>query len=357
MIQKIKKSPEVIDLFCGIGGLTHGLRLAGLNVVAGIDIDASCKYPYETNNDAIFIENDIELITSQTINSYFNDNSLKILVGCAPCQPFSTYTHRYRKKGRLGDKWKLLNLFAQKIDDIYPDIISMENVPELKHESIFHEFVQSLINKRYHIHYSVAFCPDYGVPQLRKRLVLLASLHGDIKLINPLFTKDTYKTVKDTIGELSPIENGERSKEDILHYCSKLTKINMQRIKASVPGGSWRDWDDSLQLNCHKKITGRSYLAIYGRMSWEKPSPTITTQFYGYGNGRFGHPEQDRALSIREGALLQSFPPEYKFISPDCSPNTRSLGVKIGNAVPVELGRAIGVSILTHIKESVFCLK
>ena len=130
-----------------------------------------------------------------------------------------------------------------------------------------------------------------------------------------------------------------------------MNSINLKRIKQSRPGGTWKDWSEDLQLKCHKKETGKSYGAVYGRMCWDEPSPTITTQFYGYGNGRFGHPEQDRALSYREGALLQSFPIDYKFVDQDNIFNRKELGIHIGNAVPVELGRAIGISIQNHLNE------
>ena len=123
------------------------------------------------------------------------------------------------------------------------------------------------------------------------------------------------------------------------------------RIKNSHQGGTWRGWDESLQLKCHKKNSGKSYGSVYGRMSWDKPSPTITTQFYGYGNGRFGHPEQNRAISLREGAILQSFPPDYVIVEPNEMFRRKIIGTHIGNAVPVELGRAIGKSILNHIGE------
>ena len=130
-----------------------------------------------------------------------------------------------------------------------------------------------------------------------------------------------------------------------------MSAINLKRIRQSVPGGTWRDWDDKLKLKCHKKDSGKTYGSVYGRMRWDEPSPTITTQFYGYGNGRFGHPEQDRALSLREGAILQSFPNDYVFVDNEHQFKLRDIGIHIGNAVPVELGRAIGLSIKEHLKE------
>jgi DNA (cytosine-5)-methyltransferase 1 len=337
-----------IDLFCGIGGLTHGLKMAGINVVAGVDINHACKYAYEKNNDAIFINKSILDISSDELLNLYPKNAIKILVGCAPCQPFSKYTQRYRKDGHKDDKWKLLYYFGELIEKVLPEIVSMENVPELIHEEVFNDFTSKLKKIGYYVSSSIAYCPDYGVPQSRKRLVLLASRLSDIKLIEPLYKKENYRTVRDVIGGLPPIADGECNDKDIMHQASKLSQINKERIKQSVEGGSWRDWDEKLQLSCHKKTTGKSYPSVYGRMCWDAPSPTITTQFYGYGNGRFGHPEQNRALSLREGALLQSFPLNYEFIEDGKQFNKKELGIHIGNAVPVQLGRAIGISIKEH---------
>ncbi len=341
----------VVDLFCGIGGLTHGLELSGLQVMAGIDIDPSCRYAYETNNNAAFIEADIERLLSDEIKRFYPEGAIKVLVGCTPCQPFSKYTQRYRKNGQRGNKWSLLYSFAEKINDINPEIVSMENVPELSMQSVFGDFQEVLVEMGYHIWWDIVYCPDYGVPQRRRRLVLLASLLGDIALIAPQYSPETYLNVRDSIGSLPPINAGQASKYDLLHCSAQLSEINLERIKQSRPGGTWRDWDESLKLSCHKKESGSTYPSVYGRMSWDKPAPTITTQFYGYGNGRFGHPEQNRALSIREGAILQSFPKDYAFVPPGAPIVKRELGIHIGNAVPVNLGKAIGISIQRHIGE------
>ncbi|GMO31018.1 MAG: DNA cytosine methyltransferase [Termitinemataceae bacterium] len=343
--------PYIVDLFCGIGGLTHGLLLSGLNVIAGIDIDESCKYAYETNNKTIFITADISELSSEKIKNLYPKNQIKVLVGCAPCQPFSRYSIRYQKKGYTDNKWKLLYSFKDKIENICPEIVSMENVPELSKKTIFKDFEKTLINMGYHVSWKVAYCPDYGVPQKRRRLVLLASMFGDISLIPPQCTPDNYFSVRDAIGSLPPIEAGQALETDILHCSAALSKTNIKRIKKSGPGGTWRDWSKKLQLTCHKKASGGTYPSVYGRMYWDEPSPTITTQFFGYGNGRFGHPEQNRALSIREGAILQSFPTDYVFIKPNEQISKRELGIHIGNAVPVNLGKAIGESIKKHIME------
>ncbi|MDD3252668.1 MAG: DNA cytosine methyltransferase [Lachnospiraceae bacterium] len=341
-----------IDLFCGIGGLTKGLNMAGINVAAGFDIDESCRFAYEINNKTQFICQDITNLKVEDIEQYYPENSIKALVGCAPCQPFSKYSSRYRKDGYKDDKWKLLYSFKRLVEESMPEIVSMENVPNLVNEDVFDDFVNALIEQGYHVEYQVVYCPEYGVPQHRKRLVLLASRLGDIHLIPPIYEKGNYPTVRMAIGELPHISDGETCKSDVLHRSSGLSKINKKRIRQSVPGGTWRDWEESLKLKCHKKESGRSFPSVYGRMEWDKPSPTITTQFYGYGNGRFGHPEQNRAISLREGAILQSFPENYIFLDEQHPAKKRELSTHIGNAVPVELGRAIGISIQQHLQDN-----
>ena len=340
-----------IDLFCGIGGLTKGLSLAGVSVIAGYDIDDSCKFAYESNNKAKFVCKDVGNITAEEINQKFQGSDVRIIVGCAPCQPFSRYSLRYRKKGRTDDKWKLLYSFSRLVRECLPDVVSMENVPSLANEKVFMDFVSQLEELNYYVSWSIVYCPNYGVPQKRKRLVLLASRFGNIQLIKPLYDKNSYRTVRMAIENLPQISDGEICESDLLHRSSRLSEINKKRIRQSVPGGTWRDWDDDLKLKCHNKKSGVSYPSVYGRMNWDEPSPTITTQFYGYGNGRFGHPDQDRAISIREGAILQSFPNDYIFIDDKHPAQKRELGTHIGNAVPVELGRAIGISIQQHIEE------
>ncbi len=340
-----------VDLFCGIGGLTKGLSLAGINVVAGYDIDESCRFAYEMNNKARFINEDVTNINSEDIQNLYPSNAVRALVGCAPCQPFSRYSIRYRKNGRKDDKWTLLYSFERLVRECEPEIVSMENVPSLVEEDVFRDFISMLNEHNYYVSWKIVYCPEYGVPQNRKRLVLLASKLGEISLIPALYSKENYPTVRMAIGGLPPIQDGETHQEDLLHRSSRLSEVNRRRIEQSVPGGTWRDWNEELRLDCHRKQTGKTYPSVYGRMEWDKPSPTITTQFYGYGNGRFGHPEQNRAISIREGAILQSFPIDYCFVDENHPSNKRELAIHIGNAVPVELGRAIGLTIQQHLEE------
>jgi len=344
-------SITAVDLFCGIGGLTHGLENVGIPVSAGFDIDESCQFSYEKNNNARFICRDVATLTYNDIKEFYPEDSIKILVGCAPCQPFSRYSGKYRKNGHKDDKWKLLYSFLEIIKECTPEIVSMENVPGLMQEQVFNDFKVSLIRLGYNIDVNVVDCASYGVPQRRKRLVLLASRLGAIPLIPPTYDKENYLTVRDFIGNLPPIQDGETFLKDTLHSASKLSKINKKRIQQSKQGGTWRDWDENLKLTCHKKTSGMSFPSVYGRMEWDKPSPTITTQFFGYGNGRFGHPEQDRAISLREGALLQSFPSDYVFFDTNSAFVRREIAAHIGNAVPVKLGQTIGLSIKKHFIE------
>jgi DNA (cytosine-5)-methyltransferase 1 len=351
-ISNIYNEISVIDLFCGIGGLTHGLKKAGIEVKAGIDFDKSCKYAYEANNDALFIGEDIAKIKGSELKKIWGDKKIPILVGCAPCQPFSTHSNKVKEKEKKnGDKWNLLNEYLRLIEETKPSILSMENVPNLSNKEIFTKFVSRLKELNYIVSYKNVFCPDYGIPQKRRRLVLLGSKFGEISLLPPTHNKKTYKTVKDAIGNFPSITNGEKSKEDYLHFTSTLSELNLKRIKSSVPDGNWEDWSDDLKLECHKKHTGKTYKSVYGRMSWNEPSPTITTQFYNYGTGRFGHPEQDRALTIREASVLQTFPSDYKFVENENCVYITRLGTHIGNAVPVELGYIIGESIKEHLKK------
>jgi DNA (cytosine-5)-methyltransferase 1 len=225
----------------------------------------------------------------------------------------------------------------------------MENVPHLKREEVFRQFTSTLRDAEYSVWAEVVNCADYGVPQQRRRLVLLASRHGPLSLEGSKSKK--HKTVREAIGELPPLVAGELSSKDPLHQCSSLSELNYARIKASKPGGTWRDWPIHLRAKCHARDSGKGYVSVYGRMTWDEPSPTMTTQFYGYGNGRFGHPSQNRALSLREGAVLQSFPKGYKFVEPGKPIHIKTLGRLIGNAVPVKIGEAIGRAISSHIAE------
>jgi len=350
---KSKKKLKVIDLFCGIGGLSHGLIKEGLDVVAGIDNDNSCKFGYEYNNKAKFIHRDILDVGAKEINQLFGNknDTIRILVGCAPCQPFSKLNLRQITEKQL----EPLEKFACLIKETLPDVVSMENVSglaDMKKYPIFKAFIDTLEENGYKYKYEIVNVSDYGVPQSRKRLVLLASRLGEIELIKKTH-KNKKVTVRDVIKNLEPINAGEASEFDPLHRARKLSPTNIKRIKSTPhDGGSSRSWKKSLVLDCHKKETGKTYRGtVYGRMRWDDPAPTMTTQCIGLGNGRFGHPEQDRAISLREAAIFQTFPKNYRFIDPKEPIVVAHVAKYIGNAVPVKLGSVIGKSIKNHLKE------
>lgn len=339
---------EAVDLFCGAGGLTAGLRQAQILVRAGYDNESSCRFAYEWNNDAEFVDRDVSTVTPEEIQAWYQaPGSIRLLAGCAPCQPFSTYNQG--KDTTKDKKWPLLGAFARLIVQTQPELITMENVPDVTKHAIYHEFVDTLKNEGYHVWGNTVACVEYGLPQSRRRHVLLASKLGPISLIEPTH-RDSPVTVEKTIRGLPAISAGECHPDDPLHKAASLSKLNLRRIKASLAGGTWRDWPKDLVTTCHSKASGKTYPSVYGRMCWDKPSPTMTTLCYGYGNGRFGHPEQHRAITLREAAMLQSFPAEYEFVEPGQPLHFRTIGRMIGNAVPVRLGEVIGSSFTRHLE-------
>ena len=357
--KNVSLSISAVDLFCGVGGLTYGLQQAGIDVVAGLDVDETCKYAFEENNKAKFISKDIREFTSAELAELYPKDSIKFLVGCAPCQPFSAHT-RKNKHRSSDDRWSLLDDFGRLVEKVNPHLIAFENVPLIRKENIFANFCNKIRSLYYYLHPElIVYCPDYGVPQKRRRLVLIASTWDNFELLPKTHSSSLedgllpFQTVKDTIGDLPEIDDGEVYESDPLHRSRKLTKINKKRIMHSKPGGTWKDWNEELRLPCHKKSSGKGYTTVYGRIKSDDLAPTITTQFNNLGSGRFGHPKQHRALSLREGALLQTFPKDYKFVEPDSPITVSRIASYIGNAVPVQLAKVIGESIQKHVKENV----
>jgi DNA (cytosine-5)-methyltransferase 1 len=340
-----------VDLFCGVGGLTHGLSSGGVRVVAGIDVDSTCRFPYEANNQARFIELDVKKISGEQLGELWRGERFSLLAGCAPCQPFSTYGRRKGKKSTSKKRWGLVSHFARLIREATPDFVTMENVPQLVRHDVFSAFLESLAG--YSVWWNVIHCAQYGVPQTRKRLVLLASRLGPISLMQPpqLAHDENKATVRSAISHLKTLKAGEADPDDPLHSACRLSSLNLRRIRASSPGGTWRDWDRPLVAKCHLKASGETYPSVYGRMEWDAPAPTITTQSFGYGNGRFGHPDQDRAITLRESAILQTFPDTYQFLEYPQKLTFSTLGRLIGNAVPVRIGEVVAESLFGHLAE------
>ena len=271
----------------------------------------------------------------------------RILVGCAPCQSFS----EYNKKGR-GSAWNLLPAFARLVEDADPDIVSMENVARLAdhHDGrTLRLFVNRLSRAGYNVSWNIVSSADYGISQRRNRLILFGSKRGFVDLIDP--THDQVVTLRQAIGDLPTLRAGQANKKDRYHRAQRLSDVNAERMRYTVPGGSWRQWPKRLRVACHQTAAGAEFGSVYGRLSWTAIGPTVTTQFFKIDTGRFGHPSQLRGLSLREGALLQTFPRRFQFAPPNEEIAFDVIGRLIGNAVPVRLGEIVARSIKEHISK------
>jgi DNA (cytosine-5)-methyltransferase 1 len=356
---------SAVDLFCGAGGMTHGLEQAGLTVTHGIDNDGDSKYPYEQNTDAEFVPSNVEPLAQnpeRVARMYPFGADVKVLSACAPCQPYSSLSHAADDRRADHDKWGLLDEVQKIIRYIEPDVVVTENVLQVRHDDTYAKFVDTLEDMGYVLNPDEnknVYGPEYGIPQKRKRWVVVASKDGAIELPDPMYTDESeYPTVRDTIGHLPSIEAGDAHTEVDLHRSRTLSDLNLERIRNMDPGGDWRLWEERglnhLLADCHTKDSGRSYKAPYSRMRPDEPAPTITTQFYNYGSGRFGHydTDQDRALSLQEGALLQTFPEGYEFYEDWEDVGVKNLGRLIGNAVPPRLAEVVGTAIRNHFETS-----
>jgi DNA (cytosine-5)-methyltransferase 1 len=340
-----------IDFFCGAGGLTRGFLNAGISVVLGIDMDERCRETYEKNNHpARFLAADIRDLKLKDIKRFIPDSSGEglLLAACAPCQPFTKLKQR---KGH-GNQATLLGEFSRFVEGLWPRQVFIENVPGLckvSGFSTYKRFRQMLADWGYECCEGVLDAKAYGVPQTRRRLALIA-----IKGIKPTLPPAThglnllpYETVENAISSYPTIKAGKTHPDIPNHQASALSPINLRRIQHTPrDGGDRRDWPRHLKLKCH--TNGHSgHTDVYGRMWWKRPAPALTCRCNSLSNGRYGHPAQDRAISLREAASLQSFNDAYIFYGS----SKNHLAAQIGNAVPVKLAEAIGKHILAS-KES-----
>lgn len=333
-----------IDLFCGAGGLTYGLQKAGICIVAGIDLDPACEFPFTSNNGTQFIKENVRQISVRKLAELYPLGAIRLLAGCAPCRPFSPF-----RRGTVNwkhDEWGLLREFSRLVEGLRPELVTMENVPDLASKRMFRHFIQTLRTLGYHVDWKSVYCARLGIPQHRRRLVLLASLIGPVKVPSGSLGPEEYCTVRDTIALLPSLAAGETDPRDRLHKARSVTETNLRRLRSSHPGGSWKDWPKELRARCHRKKTGSTYQSVYSRMVWDEPSPTITTQAYNFGTGRFGHPAQDRSITLREAALLQTFPRHYRFVKPREQVFLARVGRLIGNAVPPRLALFVGKELM-----------
>ena len=335
-----------IDLFCGAGGLTRGMLDAGVDVIGGFDIATDAQYAYEHNNirsngqSCRYFNQDVSTLTSEQISKLVGSrrNKTLLMAGCAPCQPFSAQN---RNKRRQDIRRNLLLQFARLIRECKPDLVFMENVPGLPAlaPQVFNQFLESLKETGLkNIDYGVVNAKDYGVPQNRRRFVLLASAQSSVSIPSPLYAPDKYKTVKEAISSFPAIQAGQSNDSFPNHRCAGLSETNLLRLKFIKHNR--KELPPNLILECHKSNTSHS--DTYGRMSWNKPAPTLTTKFFSISNGRYAHPQQNRAISLREGAALQSFPDNYTFAG-----SMQSIARQIGNAVPPLLAKHIIKTLLS----------
>lgn len=342
----VKKSIMAVELFCGGGGLTKGLSEAGIKVIKGIDADNTARYTYERNNPgAEFIESDIrKLSVKELMRGIDRKKNDFMLAGCAPCQPFSRHTFEPKRDKRKS----LMQCFTHFVEKIIPDYLLVENVPGFKKDTnpYYASFIRTIKEHGYHFDEGVINAAAYGVPQSRRRYVLLGSQKHPIKIpFGAYGTKVRFKTVRDAIKKYPKVKAGVLHAKIPNHQASNLTDVNLQRIKL-IPnnGGSRSDLPKSMQLRCHKKHSGHT--DVYGRMCWDRPSPTLTCKCISLSNGRFGHPIQNRAITVREAAALQTFPDNYVFYS-----TKTNNAVHIGNAVPVLLAKKLASVFMTNIKD------
>lgn len=355
------KNIAAYDFFCGCGGTSRGFQNAGIDIVFALDIDPDAKSTFTQNfPETIFCNKSITKLTPSDLQPTLDKHkdSYKLFCGCAPCQPF---TKQSTESPKRDTRKSLLSQFGIIIEKYKPDFVFVENVPGLqkvpKHKrGPFPAFKELLGKMGYYITYGIVAAQDYGTPQLRRRFVLLASIHGEINIPLPTHSKDhgtPYKTVRDAIDDLPAIAAGEIYKKPkvLNHRAAKLSELNMKRIKESDhDGGGRNNWPKHLVPECYTRTnkhgeTHSGHTDCYGRLWWDKPATGLTTRCISYSNGRFGHPEQDRAISVREAARLQGFDDAFEFTG-----NLNSMAKQIGNAVPIDLAVAMGNHFIKHIE-------
>lgn len=348
----------VIDLFSGCGGSALGFEQAGFPIKVAVDIDKNASESFKANfPECAVIPNDITYISGKELLKAggFKNGKQVILIACPPCQGFSSAR---RNSQRLTDpRNKLIYEFLRIVEEVKPIAFVLENVPGLANgigKPLFLQILQRLHELGYQTIYDVVNAADFGVPQKRKRLVLLGTNNPNIRLsflsktnIDPSVSEDlpAWNTVKTAIEDLPILEAGGESKTDPLHVSANLAEINIKRmIQTPHDGGDRTSWTEELILECHKNTNGHK--DVYGRMWWNRPSPTITGGCAMISKGRFGHPEQNRAISLREAARLQTFPDSFKFVG-----NFGETAKQIGNAVPPLLAKRAADALLKAMKD------
>ena len=337
----IRNKLYAIDVFSGCGGLSEGLRQAGFDVIAGVEVDNNAARTFRMNHsDTVLFEDDIRKLDTNKILKLLNGKPLHLLAGCPPCQGFSSLRRLNRKSAIPDERNSLINEYYRFVEELIPLTIMLENVPGIVDYTLFKTIVRKLRTLDYHLVYKVVNVADYSVPQRRKRLVLVGSKIGKIDIASGV---NTIITVKDALGRLK--NNG----NDELHKIYPKHTEHVQKMISLIPknGGSRKDLPERFKLKCHKK-KNVGFNDIYGRLRWNTVSSTITGGCLNPSKGRFLHPVKNRCITAREAALLQTFPIDYKF--PTNIPRVE-LALLIGNALPPEFSRIQAENIFRHIEQ------
>jgi len=341
-------SLKAIDVYAGGGGLTVGLKRAGFEVVAAIEIEEHAYTTYLANHPEVHaLKQDVTTVSGKDLLELTGEKMIDLLAGCPPCQGFTSLTAKYR---RDDPRNMLIFEMARLAREIRPRAIMMENVAGLakKGDSLYRKLKRQLRNLGYRLTEDILEVADYGVPQFRRRLVLFGGLGFEIRLPKPTHSRDgknalaRWRTVKDAIGSMvEPVtlqdakRRGEVQQSD-WHIVRTLSPENVKRIKLAKAGKTWTNIPETLRPNCHQGGY-KGFTNVYGRMEWDQPSPTITGGCTTFSKGRFGHPTQDRTISVREAALLQTFPESYRFDTP----YMEHVCNVIGNALPCDFAETI----------------
>ena len=348
----LSRPVRVFDFFCGCGGASAGLRAAGMEIALGLDNDPDARRTFEANFPrAKFLADDIRAVPASALDDAVREQAGSPLLfnACAPCQPFS---RQHRGPPREQDeRVALLDHFLRFVRRHSPELVLAENVPGLRDGDVggevFERLVLSLRSLGYSTTHRVVRSQDYGVPQRRSRLVLLASVFGPVPFPEPTHGTGTphaeFATVGDWIGTLPAIAAGETHRSDPNHRAARLSQLNLRRIRATPPGGGWPDLPPEL-MPASRRSGFSGFTDVYGRLKWDAPAPALTTRCISYSNGRFGHPHQDRAISVREAACLQTFSRDFVFAG-----NLNSQARQVGNAVPALLAQRFGECITRHL--------
>ena len=340
--------PFAIDLFAGGGALSVGLKRAGFSILAAVEIEQHAFATYTANHPEVkAYKQDIRTINGRDLRALVPGGAIDLLAGCPPCQGFTSLTSKYR---RYDSRNNLIREMARLVEETKPKTVMMENVPGLagRGRSLLKEFQDRIEQLGYEVDVDILQVADYGVPQNRRRLVLLAGLGFQVPMPRPTHSKNKnealapWRTVRDVLSGLTePITLTEAKERSVFersnwHLTRSISEKNKLRLTHAKPGATWAAIPEDLRPECHKRGYA-GFRNVYGRMSWDEVAPTITGGCTTLSKGRFGHPDMDRTISVREAALLQTLPPDYKIDTPYIEYACNI----IGNALPSDFAEVV----------------